>query len=205
MIYYLANPTAIRLDLVPALEPVLKLSNHSKETFNERATALSPRGRKLAATISGTTDGIVAKIKGAGEAGLYRLTMSRRVRAAVPELLTRDGKLPFTMTRDGAESHMTALDDSDIGSVKKEVRLLEPDSVEQVLQILEGKPYGEELWRFFAIGAFVLLLCELALTRWIAATRKTGSHETVDFAAKKGYSPSFREQLARFKEEDTEA
>jgi hypothetical protein len=66
-----------------------------------------------------------------------------------------------------------------------------------VLQALEGKAFGQELWRPLALGALLLAVCEVLLARWIALRRRTGLDEKVSFEERAAPSASFREQLSR--------
>ena len=49
------------------------------------------------------------------------------------------------------------------------------------------------------MAAFLLLLGEITLTRWIAGHRRTGQTQVVEFEDRTGPSASFRQQLARLR------
>ena len=65
---------------------------------------------------------------------------------------------------------------------------------------MTGQQFGEELWKYLAVGALFLLLAEIALSRWIALNRQSGGSNAVDFENRYEPSVQFREQLKRVQE-----
>ena len=53
-----------------------------------------------------------------------------------------------------------------------------------LLDVLAGRQFGEELWKYLAVGALFLLLAEIALTRWIARQRQSGAEATIDLESR---------------------
>ena len=58
------------------------------------------------------------------------------------------------------------------------------------------------LWSFemLALAALILLILEVALTRWIAIQRRTGKEGQVEFEENAHSTAQFREQLAQMKQ-----
>jgi hypothetical protein len=156
-----------------------------------------PRGEIRKAQISAGAEGAVAKIQGDVAAGLYRIRVPEADRLKVGELMAPDANsIPFTVTRDPAESRLAPLSPADREFLGRYLGMLYPETVDEVLQILTGKSFGEELWKPLAVGAFLFMLIESALARWIAASRRAGTDERVRFEAKGGPSEAFKRQLA---------
>jgi hypothetical protein len=155
-----------------------------------------PRGEIRKAEITGAAEGAVARIQGDVAAGLYRIRVPEEDRSKMGDLLAPDAKtIPFTVTRDPAESRLTPLTAADREFLARYVGMLYPKTVDEALEILTGKSFGEELWKPLAVAAFCFLLIESALARWIAASRRSGTEERIRFEAKGGPSEAFRRQL----------
>jgi hypothetical protein len=155
-----------------------------------------PLGEIRKAQVTGGAEGAVAKIQGDVAAGLYRIRVPDADRLKVGDLLAQDAKtIPFTVTRDPAESRLSPLSAVDREFLSRYLGLLYPETVDEVLQILTGKSFGEELWKPLAVGAFLFMLIESALARWIAASRRVGTDQKVRFESKGTVSEAFRRQL----------
>ena len=48
-----------------------------------------------------------------------------------------------------------------------------------------------------AVGAFLLLLIEIALSRWIARERRSGEEINIEFESHNAPTTGFKEQLAK--------
>ncbi|MEM6279309.1 MAG: hypothetical protein AAF733_07530, partial [Verrucomicrobiota bacterium] len=62
---------------------------------------------------------------------------------------------------------------------------------------LNGNQFGEELWKYLVVGALLFLLIEVALSRWIAHSRRLGEEITIQFESRESPSDAFHEQLAK--------
>ena len=101
------------------------------------------------------------------------------------------------MKRDPSESHLTRLTEADFAFLEKFVTISQPETLEDIIGFLSGNQFGRELWKYLAVGAFFFLLLEVALSRWIARTRRTGEEISIDFENRDSPSDGFREQLAK--------
>lgn len=141
-----------------------------------------PGTKERRAVIEATPGGVAAKIQGDISAGLYFIQVPSSDRVKFGKLLAEGSDvLPFTVNRDPAESRMEAFSASERAFLQEHLGLVYPGAIEEVLQILQGKSFGEELWRPLTVAAMVLLLLEVALTRWISVSRRTGQEEAVSF------------------------
>ena len=87
-----------------------------------------------------------------------------------------------TQKTDPAESFLTVLKDEEL-SVPGEngLNIFRATTSDQMLAVVRGGLPGDELWRYLALGAMLVLLAEIILTRWIAIQRKSGHVQAVRF------------------------
>lgn len=204
LIYHLADPEGSALDLPPGASLSLRLAANlpaSTDTEPARYGVLDPRGETRAAELSGSERGVLAEIPGDAMAGLYEMEIPTAARTGFEGLMTSAGTVPFSVGRPAGESGLTPLTGSQLAFVSGYFDLLQPADTADVLTILAGKSFGEELWKYLAIGALVLLLAEAALARWIARSRKTGANESVEFNSRNGPGKIFQKQLAKVRKE----
>ncbi len=178
-------------------------SGAEDETGRETALASfpvkGPDGRPRVAQLSSMDGGSVLKLQGQISSGLYRLTVPEEQAPYFSDFLRETGReIPFTVKRDPAESRLVRLTASDYAFLANFVTLSQPQTLEELIGFLDGRQFGQELWKYLALGAFAFLLLEIALSRWIARSRRMGEEITIRFEAKDAPSHAFREQLAKF-------
>lgn len=157
-----------------------------------------PGGRTRTASLSSAAGGSLLKLRGEISSGLYRLRVPENQKPFFADFL-RPGKLevPFTVKRNEAESYLTKLTESDYAFLANFLILSQPQSLEELIGFLNGNQFGEELWKYLAIGALFFLLIEIGLSRWIAHSRRLGEEITIQFESKETPSSAFHEQLAK--------
>ncbi len=157
-----------------------------------------PGDRARTARMSSTDTGSVLSLEGDIASGLYHLKIPDTQIAYFSDFLrSGSNRIPFTVKRDPAESRLTRLSAADHDFLKKFVTLAQPKTLEELIGFLSGNQFGQELWKWLALGAFFFLLAEIALSRWIARSRRMGEEIRIDFDHRQGPSESFREHLAR--------
>jgi PA14 domain/Aerotolerance regulator N-terminal/von Willebrand factor type A domain/CARDB len=144
-----------------------------------------------------TRTGALARLSENVVPGLYTAAIPEARRAEFPGLLTPDGHLAFSITTDAQEGSITPLSPQAFLFMEKFLPVLRPKSIEDVLAILAGKQFGEELWQYLALGALALLLVELVFTRWIAIQRQSGETASVSFEDRHQPAASFTRELER--------
>lgn len=158
-----------------------------------------PDGKPRLAQLSSTDGGSVLKLQGQISSGLYRLTVPEEQAPFFSDFLREGGReIPFTVKRDPAESRLVRLTDSDYAFLANFVTLSKPQTLEELIGFLNGNQFGQELWKYLALGAFAFLLLEIFLSRWIARGRRMGEEISIQFESKDAPSNAFREQLAAF-------
>ena len=158
-----------------------------------------PNDRPRSAQLSSLDGGSVLKLQGDISSGLYHLTVPDEQAPFFAAFLRPGSKeIPFTVKRDAAESQLARLSDADYAFLANFVTLSRPQTLEELIGFLNGNQFGQELWKYLALGAFVFLLVEIVLSRWIAQSRRMGEEIKIQFESKDAPTTSFREQLARF-------
>ena len=158
-----------------------------------------PNDRPRSAQLSSLDGESVLKLQGDISSGLYHLTVPDEQAPFFAAFLRPGSKeIPFTVKRDAAESRLVRLSDADYAFLANFVTLSSPQTLEELIGFLNGNQFGQELWKYIALGAFVFLLIEIVLSRWIAQSRRMGEEIKIQFESKDAPTNSFREQLARF-------
>lgn len=197
---YWQSPS-VRRKIIPSSNlRVFTSSPDSKSTGPSLAnfSIIGPDGQTRQGGLSSAQGGAFIHITGDIFSGLYQLTIPDDQSDYFKALLTPGAKtIPFTVKRNPDESRLTQLTDDDFSFLKTFVTIIDTDTAENVLKILNGSSFGRELWKYLAVGAFLILLIEIALSRWIARERRTGEEVTIDFESNHAPSDGFKEQLAK--------
>jgi len=127
-----------------------------------------------------TPSGSLARFSESVVPGLYQTPLPPAARAGLGDLLTPEGALAFTIVPDAGEGDIRPLPDEAFAFFNRYTPTLRPENAQQILDVLAGRQFGEELWKYLAVGALFLLLAEIALTRWIARQRQSGAEITID-------------------------
>ncbi|NNC90622.1 MAG: VWA domain-containing protein [Akkermansiaceae bacterium] len=176
------KPPGGERSLVPssALVPISTKGSAELET----SEATDPRGARRKARLALGRRGRMLEVEGAAIPGLYRLKVPPAVRDDLDGLAGE--MLPFVVRRDVRESRLTTMNEEDRDMIRERIDLVEARSVEDVLAVLDGKGFGQELWRLLAVAAFFLLLGEVALARWISKSRRSAEDVRIDFEDRGG-------------------
>ena len=157
-----------------------------------------PGGRPRTAQLASVGTGSVLKLQGEISSGLYHLVVPEEQRLFFSHFLVEEGnEIPFTVRRNENESQLKKLSEADYNFISNFVTLSQPQTLEELVGFLNGNQFGQELWRYLAIGAFLFLLLEVTLSRWITHSRRMGEDITIQFESKDAPSTKFREQLVK--------
>lgn len=180
--------------------PAPKAVDGSREGALARYDVIGPDEAPRSGELTSSDAGSLIKIHGDVSSGLYRLRIPEDHRSYFRRFLPQEStEIPFTVKRDPAESTLSRLGEEDFTFLENFVTVVQPDTLEEVLGILQGNQFGQELWKYLALGAFIFLLVEIALARWIAISRRTGEEIKIDFESREAPTAGFKEQLARIK------
>lgn len=170
-----------------------------RETGITTFAVSGPNDRPRTAQLTSADGGSVLKLQGDISSGLYHLKVPDDQAPFFSTFLRKDSReIPFTVKRDPAESRLVRLSAADYAFLSNFVTLSQPQTLEELIGFLNGNQFGQELWKYLALGAFFFLLVEIALSRWIARSRRMGEEIRIHFEAKDAPTSSFREELARF-------
>jgi len=147
-----------------------------------------------------TRGGLVARMEQDIVPGLYQMKLPKEQAKEYAGLAAKDGSIPFSIADDVAESRLTQLGQPEMDFMHQRLQMLEPKSATEVLNILAGREFGEELWKYLAVAALFILLLEIALTRWIAISRRSGEEVAVSFEDKFEPSAQFKQALRQVQE-----
>jgi hypothetical protein len=176
--------------LIPVRE-----GNHSSVIAESKA--IDPRGVQRKMSLSVGRRGRSLELDGAAIPGLYELTVPDQLQSEIEEFDTRE--VPLVVRRDVQESRMTSMTDEDRELIRNNIDLVEARNVSDLLAILDGKGFGQELWKFLAVAAFLLLLLEVALARWISKSRRAAEDVKVEFEERGGPDAAFLEKMDKLK------
>jgi len=146
-------------------------------------TLEAPDGEMFPATYVRTGRGPAIRITRPLVPGFYAVPVpgSMATEPAVQALAGTNGVIPFCVNDAGNEGDAATLGEAELAAVKKSVNVALATKAEDALAAVTGKAFGTEIWRPLAFLAFVLLVLEIALTRWIALGRRTGEKRSVEF------------------------
>lgn len=192
---------SLRHEIIPAKNLRVFTSNPaSKSTGPSLATysIIGPDGLARQGKLSSAEGGAFIHVQGDIFSGLYQVEVPDAQKNYFKTLLAPGSKtIPFTVKRNPDESRLVQLSDDDFSFLKNYITFIDTDTAENVLKILNGSSFGRELWKYLAVGAFLILLIEIALSRWIARERRTGEEVTIEFESNHAPSDGFKEQLAK--------
>ena len=93
---------------------------------------------------------------------------------ALAGVKTPDGRIRFTVSSGAEESTMTAISQGELSDLGNYIQISQAIKDEDVLNAISGQSFGKEIWRTLAVFAFLFLIAEPAIARWIAINRRTG-------------------------------
>jgi len=190
------NPPGGRREPVPAKVLIPVLRDGEAEVAAE-GKATDPRGAPRRTRLTVGRRGRLLEVDGAAVPGLYELEVPGRLRGEVEEFAR--SKVPLVVRRDPEESRLTSLGEEDRELIRNEIDLVQASSLDDVVAILTGRGFGHELWKFLAVTAFLLLLVEAALARWISKSRRAAEDVKVEFEDRGGPGLETIERMRRLR------
>jgi len=170
LVYHLAAPRRPQLNLRPSARLDLPFP------VGKNATALGPDNQarpvvrtKIEGENKGVHEGRSTRLSVGGDIVPGVWTVSGQVPAA---FVDETGRAPFVVTANPAEGDMEPLTDAEIATLGERIEIVPVDSVGEAAGLLSGRKFGKELWKVLVVAVFLLLLAEVALTRWIAQRRQ---------------------------------
>jgi hypothetical protein len=220
--YYLAQPLAPAANVRPGEEVSVELPLGSQRDKVDAAAplvaqgleVLTPSGAKRPCGAALGKNTLKLTFTGTDEPGLYHFLLPAGLtdggkkkadtagRSAAAEASQGSGEQPFVVLDDPAESTLVALTQADFAQAGKYVNMVQAQQLAELLSAVRGAVPGNELWRWLAVAAAMVLVLEILLTRWIAMRRKSHISQPVDFGSQALDVKSFRDKARQMLDVD---
>jgi hypothetical protein len=89
-------------------------------------------------------------------------------------VIGENGKISISVSAGVEESTLTAITQNELSELSRYVQISQAIKDEDVIKAIGGQSFGKEVWRVLAFAAFLFLVAEPAIARWIAKNRRTG-------------------------------
>ncbi len=145
-------------------------------SFSTKAVSVStPLGEKRPARVRALGGDLHIAFSDTAAPGLYRLRIAKPLATVydVGVQPTADvAELPFVVTESAAESVLTPLTEADRRRVEARLPVLWADSLEDLDALIAGDVRGTDFTDYAAAAVLLLLIAEIALTRWSTTQRR---------------------------------
>ncbi|HUT34590.1 MAG TPA: PA14 domain-containing protein [Planctomycetota bacterium] len=185
-----------RREVIPQsqLYPAGSTPGSASRPEGEVAEVLTPSQRHCPARLALDNGLLRVSFTETQEPGLYTLTLPPELaKAYAPEGADARG-IPFVALSRVEESTLDVLTAADLDLPKRAVDIFETQRTDEAAAEATGGIAGEELWKYFIIGALLALLGEIAVGRWIAVQRRLGAAPTVLFGSEVVDVQTFRDR-----------
>ena len=134
-----------------------------------------PHGETFYGEIYGADAGLFLRLTRSVVPGVYTIaSVPDFLRVPLAGAMTDDGKVFFSVSSDVGESTMEAITQDQLAWLSDYVMVTTAIKEEDVVKAIGGQSFGKEVWRILAFIAFLFLVAEPAISRWIARNRRTG-------------------------------
>ncbi|MDA3800487.1 MAG: PA14 domain-containing protein [Kiritimatiellae bacterium] len=169
-------------EIVPQANFSMPVTEQKNLPTGIKTFATGPGKEKFQMSINQLGPSLYAQMKTPPIPGLFKLEVPSMFDQNLSWMFEKNTSLiPFVITLNSEESLMAALSEGALADITKYVDIMSTSKLEDVKASVEGKSFGREIWRFLAVGALILVLAEIMLSRWIAVQRRTGKEERVKF------------------------
>lgn len=176
LIYYLAAPAVPDVNILPGTDLILDLPSGKtpgrSSGLAAKVEVVTPAQQRRPAIVERAGDHFRIRFTETQEPGLYRVMLPA---ATAATNAGANAEIPFTVTRQSAESIYKGLSETDVAAVRRNVDLAMVEGKDVLLMAAKGKAPGEEIWKWLAFGALLALLAETALARWISQQRRVAA------------------------------
>ena len=134
-----------------------------------------PHGETFYAEMFQGDEGLFLRITRSVIPGVYTVnTIPDVLKDTCRGVIDFEGKIRFTVSSGVEESTMTAITQNELSDLCNYVQISQAIKDEDVIKAIGGQSFGKEVWRVLAFVAFLFLVAEPAIARWIAINRRTG-------------------------------
>ncbi len=172
-IYFKWKTPSGRNETVP--ESCFRTRFAGMESPGEIVEVADPHGETFYAEIAPSDEGLVLRTARSVVPGVYTVSDIPEIqKSTLASVLGTDGKLRFSVSSGVEESTLTAITQSQLSDLCNYVQISQAIKDEDVVNAIGGQSFGKEVWRLLAFAAFLFLVAEPAISRWIAINRRTG-------------------------------
>ena len=134
-----------------------------------------PHGEMFRAGLCQDDRGLYLHIARSITPGIYEVAnIPASLKETLANVMTDKDTVRFTVSVDVEESTLTAVTQMELSKLNVSIQVTQALKEEDVIKAIGGQSFGQEVWRVLAVIAFLFLVAEPALARWIAINRKTG-------------------------------
>ena len=159
----------------PVPASALRTGVEGVDGAGDPVTVTDPYGDEFAGEIYTSGAGLALRVPRSVFPGVYTVSgIPETYVDALSGVRDRDGKVRFTVAAGVEESTLEAVTQSELTALNEHVQISQATKEEDVVKAIGGEGFGKEVWRFLAFFAFLFLVLEPAIARWIARNRRTG-------------------------------
>lgn len=167
------RPGADRFEDVP--RSAFRTRAAGVEGAGETVQVTDPHGEAFYGEIFQGDDGLFLRISRSVIPGVYEVSeIPDTLASPLAGALSEDGRLRFTVSSGSEESSVVAVTQSQLSDLGSYIQVTQALKEDDVVNAIAGQGFGREVWRLLALAAFLLLVAEPAIARWIAVNRRTG-------------------------------
>ena len=145
------------------------------EGAGEIVEMTDPHGDTFYAEIFQGEEGLFLRITRSVIPGVYAVNaIPEMLKGACRGVMDSEGRIRFTVSSGVEESTLTAITQNELSDLCNYVQISQAIKDEDVIKAIGGQSFGKEVWRILAFVAFLFLVTEPAIARWIAINRRTG-------------------------------
>ncbi len=172
-IWFKWTPPGEKTDFVPS--GVLRTRAPGVESAGDIVEVTDPHGDTFYAEVLTADSGLLLRITRSVTPGVYEVSgLPEGVKDSVAWVAGTDGKVRFTVSSGVEESTLSAITQKQLSDLCAHVQISQAIKEEDVVKAIGGQSFGKEVWRVLAFFAFLFLVAEPAIARWIAINRRTG-------------------------------
>ena len=153
----------------------------SGEGSGEITAVTDPYGEIFSGEVFVSDAGTVLRVRRSLVPGLYRAEVPGAFARQLASATGEDGKIVFSVVAGMEESDIKAATPEQTEFLNQFISISTATKPEDVIKVLHGQSFGKEIWRILAIAAFIFLIVEVVLTRWISIQRRSGEERDIDF------------------------
>lgn len=134
-----------------------------------------PHGEPCFGEIFTADEGLFLRLSRSVIPGVYEVKDTPDLfRSGLASVMTPEGRIRFSVSAGAEESTVEAITQQQLSDLCAYVQITQAIKEEDVIKAIGGEGFGKEVWRLLALFAFLLLVTEPAVARWIAINRRTG-------------------------------